>query len=166
MPKLLSTSFVFTDIGRGGRPEGNSRQPPHLLNENRILCIQYELSCWGEKTFLLIPMVTKLGWQLQIQSKKTFQRYPFRKNLTDVTLVWGDCQHLKKHTKCSYQEPYQLVSGIRLYSAHLPQLNTNLPPMSTTKIFSSKWLNIVLESDVLRRNISEIKWLRWCTSCL
>ena len=109
---------------------------PHLINEN-----QYELNCRGEKTFPLIPVVTKPGWQLQIQSKKTFQRYSFRKNLTDVTLVWEVGQQWKKHTKCSYQGPFQLVSGIRLYSAHLRQLKTNLPPMSrsTTKICSSKW---------------------------
>ena len=92
---MLSTSFVFTDIGRGGRQEGNSRQPPHLLNENRILCIQYELSCQGEKTFPLIP-VTKPGWQ--IQSKKTFQRYSFHKNLTDVTLVWEVGQQKSKQS--------------------------------------------------------------------
>ena len=77
VPKLLSTSFVITDIGRGGRQEGNSRQLPHILCENRILC------------------------------KKTFQRYPFCKNLTDVTLVWEDGKHLKKHTKCSYHKPFQ-----------------------------------------------------------
>ena len=35
------------------------------------------------------------------------------KDFTDVTLVWDVDQQLKKHTKCSYQEPYQLVSGIR-----------------------------------------------------
>ena len=85
--------FSLTLDGVDVRKEGNSRQSPHLLNENRILCIQYELSCWGEKTFLLIPIVTKPGWQLQILSKKTFQCHSFRKNLTDVTLVWGDCQH-------------------------------------------------------------------------
>ena len=94
---------MFIDIGRGGRQGGNTRQPPHLLNENGILRIQYELR--GEKTFPLIPVVTKPGWQLQIQSKKTFQRYSFRKKLTDVTLVWKVGQQLKKHTKCSYQEP-------------------------------------------------------------
>ena len=95
MPKLLSTSFVIIDIGRGGRQGGNTRQPPHLLNENRILCIQYELSCQGEKTFPLIP-VTKPGWQ--IQSKKTFQRYSFCKNLTDVTLVWEVGQQKSKQS--------------------------------------------------------------------
>ena len=71
--------------------------------------------------------------RVQIQPRKSFQSYPFHKNLTDVTLVWGDNQHLKMHTKCSYLEPYKLVLGIRPYSSHLGQLNKNLPPMSTNK---------------------------------
>ena len=97
-----------------------------ILNENRIFCIQYELSFRGGKYLSFDPSSDQT--RLTNPSKKTFQFHYFCKNLTDVTLVWGDGQHLKKHTKCFYQ-----ISGISLYSPHLSQLNMNLRANSTKK---------------------------------
>ena len=82
--------------------------------------LQQEPNVWSGETHWL---------RMQIQPRISFYSYPFHKNLTDVILVWGDNQHLKIHTKCSYQEPYYLVLGMRLYSSNLGQFNKNLPPM-------------------------------------
>ena len=107
----------------------------------------------NKQSNICLMIIRETRWlRMQIQPRKSFHSFPFHKNLANVILVWGDNQHLKMHTKCSFQEPVKLVIGIRLYSSNLCQLNKNLPPMCTTKLLR-QWIEYRLEFVALRRNI-------------